>query len=73
MNPFTYFRDILNVFNTYLLFFFSVDTPFAQVKLGEVGEWFSRRNRSPKAFAGACSRGNYTNIINLIFKSNIIS
>ncbi|XP_063699002.1 putative ATP synthase subunit f, mitochondrial [Culicoides brevitarsis] len=32
------------------------DTPFSQVKLGEVGAWFGRRNKSPQALAGACSR-----------------
>uniref|UniRef100_A0A336JVX2 CSON009990 protein n=1 Tax=Culicoides sonorensis TaxID=179676 RepID=A0A336JVX2_CULSO len=32
------------------------DTPFSQVKLSELGEWFSRRNKSPQAVAGAVSR-----------------
>ncbi|XP_077299718.1 ATP synthase, subunit F [Arctopsyche grandis] len=37
-------------------FYGKVDTPFAQLKLNEVGSWFSRRNKSPQAFSGACSR-----------------
>ncbi|KAF0769917.1 putative ATP synthase subunit f, mitochondrial [Aphis craccivora] len=32
------------------------DTPFSQVKLGEVTEWVGRRNKSPKAIAGLFSR-----------------
>lgn len=32
------------------------DTPFAQVKLGELGSWFARRNKSPRAMVGAISR-----------------
>jgi len=36
---------------------FAVDTPFTQVKVGEVGGWLARRNKSPSAIAGAFSRG----------------
>lgn len=36
---------------------FSADTPFAQVKVGEIGAWLSRRNKTPTALAGAVSRG----------------
>ncbi|KAK9500645.1 hypothetical protein O3M35_001873 [Rhynocoris fuscipes] len=32
------------------------DTPFGEVKLGELGSWFARRNKSPQAVAGAVSR-----------------
>ncbi|XP_053613720.1 putative ATP synthase subunit f, mitochondrial [Plodia interpunctella] len=32
------------------------DTPFGQVKLVELPAWFARRNKSPAAFAGLCSR-----------------
>ncbi|XP_044732797.1 putative ATP synthase subunit f, mitochondrial [Chrysoperla carnea] len=32
------------------------DTPLAQVKIGELGSWISRRNKSPQAVAGAVSR-----------------
>ncbi|RXG73342.1 putative ATP synthase subunit f, mitochondrial [Armadillidium vulgare] len=32
------------------------DTPFGQVKLGEVGQWLGRRNKTPKAFIGSLSR-----------------
>lgn len=35
----------------------TADTPFAQVKLGELGSWFARRNKSPRAMVGAISRG----------------
>ncbi|KAF6201203.1 hypothetical protein GE061_005650 [Apolygus lucorum] len=32
------------------------DTPFGQVKLGELGQWLNRRNKSPQAIIGAMSR-----------------
>ncbi|XP_050539532.1 putative ATP synthase subunit f, mitochondrial [Daktulosphaira vitifoliae] len=32
------------------------DTPFSQVKLKEIGQWISRRNKSPQAIVGAFSR-----------------
>lgn len=32
------------------------DTPFSQIKLGEVGSWLSRRNKSPQALVGVFSR-----------------
>ncbi|XP_014245104.1 putative ATP synthase subunit f, mitochondrial [Cimex lectularius] len=32
------------------------DTPFSQVKLGELASWVSRRNKSPSAMMGAFSR-----------------
>jgi len=32
------------------------DTPFGQVKVGELAKWLGRRNKSPSAFAGAVSR-----------------
>jgi len=36
----------------------SGDTPFGQVKLSEIGAWLGRRNKNPRAFVGAISRGN---------------
>lgn len=38
------------------LFLFSADTPFSQVKVGEVTSWLARRDKSPKALVGAFSR-----------------
>lgn len=35
---------------------FAVDTPLSQVKLGEIGAWISRRDKNPRAIAGAFSR-----------------
>nr|XP_018916534.1 PREDICTED: putative ATP synthase subunit f, mitochondrial [Bemisia tabaci] len=32
------------------------DTYFSEVKLGELGAWFGRRNKSPSAVVGALSR-----------------
>ncbi|XP_045476554.1 putative ATP synthase subunit f, mitochondrial [Harmonia axyridis] len=32
------------------------DIPLAQVKLGELGSWFGRRNKSPQAMASAIGR-----------------
>ncbi|CAH1397341.1 unnamed protein product [Nezara viridula] len=32
------------------------DTPFGQVKLGEISSWLMRRNKNPSAFMGVCSR-----------------
>ncbi|KAI5724114.1 putative ATP synthase subunit f, mitochondrial [Diaphorina citri] len=32
------------------------DTPLGQVKLGELGSWFGRRNYSPRAMTAATSR-----------------
>ena len=32
------------------------DTPFGQVKVGELGAWIGRRNKSPQSFAALCSR-----------------
>ncbi|XP_076758979.1 ATP synthase, subunit F [Xylocopa sonorina] len=32
------------------------DTPFGEVKLGELGAWFSRREKGPKQFAALVSR-----------------
>lgn len=40
------------------LFCFSADTPFSQVKLGELPGWLARREKSPRAIAAAVSRGN---------------
>ncbi|XP_066140181.1 putative ATP synthase subunit f, mitochondrial [Euwallacea fornicatus] len=37
-------------------FYGKPDTPFGQVKLSEVGSWLARRNKSPRAIAGAFSR-----------------
>lgn len=37
-------------------YIFSADTPFAKVKLGELGAWISRRNFHPLAMAQACGR-----------------
>lgn len=40
-----------------LVFFMSVaDTPFAQVKVGEITSWLARREKNPSALAGAFSR-----------------
>lgn len=46
-----------------LFFGVSADTPFGQVKLNEIGSWLARRNKTPSAFMGACSRGNYLDLI----------
>lgn len=35
---------------------FTADTPFSQLKISEIGGWLGRRNKSPQAFAAACSR-----------------
>lgn len=35
---------------------FTADTPFSQVKVGEVTSWLARREKSPKALVGAFSR-----------------
>ncbi|XP_054282805.1 putative ATP synthase subunit f, mitochondrial [Macrosteles quadrilineatus] len=32
------------------------DTPFGQVKVGELGQWFGRRNKSPQSMIAAVSR-----------------
>ncbi|XP_013118702.1 putative ATP synthase subunit f, mitochondrial [Stomoxys calcitrans] len=37
-------------------FYGKADVPFGQVKLGELGAWFGRRNKTPNAMAGAMSR-----------------
>lgn len=39
-----------------VLRFILADTPFTQVKVGEIGAWLGRRNKSPQAVAGAFSR-----------------
>ncbi|CAA9993095.1 unnamed protein product [Nesidiocoris tenuis] len=38
-------------------FYGKPDTPFGQVKLGDLGSWLARRNKSPQAIAGVFSRG----------------
>lgn len=35
---------------------FAADVPFGQVKIGEIGSWFARRDKNPRALAGLCSR-----------------
>ncbi|KAK9744736.1 Mitochondrial F1F0-ATP synthase, subunit f [Popillia japonica] len=37
-------------------FYGKPDTPFGQVRLGEIGSWLARRNKHPSAIAGAFSR-----------------
>ncbi|XP_054707700.1 putative ATP synthase subunit f, mitochondrial [Uloborus diversus] len=37
-------------------FYGKKDIPFGEVKVGELGSWLARRNKSPAAVAGACSR-----------------
>ncbi|XP_019529329.1 putative ATP synthase subunit f, mitochondrial [Aedes albopictus] len=37
-------------------FYGKADTPLGQVKLNELGAWFGRRDKNPKAAAGAVSR-----------------
>ncbi|CAH1101814.1 unnamed protein product [Psylliodes chrysocephalus] len=37
-------------------FYGKPDTPFGQVKVGEIGSWLARRNKSPQAMMGAVSR-----------------
>ncbi|RZF47915.1 hypothetical protein LSTR_LSTR008719 [Laodelphax striatellus] len=37
-------------------FYGKPDTPFGQVKLGEMGQWLARRNKSPVAMAQAVGR-----------------
>ncbi|GAB1865964.1 Putative ATP synthase subunit f, mitochondrial [Camponotus japonicus] len=32
------------------------DTPFLDLKLNEIPSWFSRRQKTPQALTGACSR-----------------
>ncbi|XP_037571587.1 putative ATP synthase subunit f, mitochondrial [Dermacentor silvarum] len=32
------------------------DTPFSELRLTEVSSWLMRRQKSPRAFAGLCSR-----------------
>lgn len=44
------------IIKTCQIFLNKADTPFGQVKLSELGAWFSRRNKSPNALAGAMSR-----------------
>ncbi|KAL9704400.1 hypothetical protein quinque_007918 [Culex quinquefasciatus] len=34
-------------------FYGKPDTPFGQVKLGELGAWFGRRDKNPRAAVGA--------------------
>lgn len=34
----------------------SEDTPFGELKLGEIGAWLGRRDKNPKAAIGAVSR-----------------
>ena len=38
----------------------TADTPLAQTKLGELGAWLGRRQKSPQAVTAAVSRGQYT-------------
>ena len=47
----------------------SADTPFGQLKLNEVGAWLGRRNKNPRAFVGAISRGT---VINVLLKMNVV-
>lgn len=51
------FLLIILKFNYYTLFISLEDTPFGEVKLGELGTWFSRRNKSPVAAGQAICRG----------------
>jgi F-type H+-transporting ATPase subunit f len=37
-------------------FYGKPDTPFSQVKVGEIGQWFGRREKSPRALASVFSR-----------------
>ncbi|XP_058060055.1 putative ATP synthase subunit f, mitochondrial [Anopheles bellator] len=37
-------------------FYGKPDTPFGQVKVGEVGAWLARRDKNPRALAGVFSR-----------------
>lgn len=39
------------------IFVISEDIPLAEVKIGELGGWLSRRNKSPSALTSAISRG----------------
>jgi hypothetical protein len=47
----------------------SADTPFGQLKLNEVGSWLGRRNKNPRAVAGAISRGT---VLNVQFEMNVV-
>ncbi|CAL1529394.1 unnamed protein product [Lymnaea stagnalis] len=38
-------------------FYGKPDTPLGQVKLGDLGSWFARQNKSPSALWGALHRG----------------
>ncbi|XP_035228303.1 putative ATP synthase subunit f, mitochondrial [Stegodyphus dumicola] len=35
------------------------DIPLSEVKIGELGSWLARRNKSPSAMIGAMSRGEF--------------
>ncbi|XP_017879514.1 putative ATP synthase subunit f, mitochondrial, partial [Ceratina calcarata] len=37
-------------------YLFLADTPFGEVKLGELPAWISRREKGPRQFLGLCSR-----------------
>lgn len=51
---------------------FLADTPFGQVKLNELGSWLARRNKSPSAFMGACSRGIFVIIFLGYLEKNLV-
>lgn len=38
------------------MYLFIADTPFSQVKIGEITKWLGRRDKSPQAITGAMSR-----------------
>lgn len=39
-----------------IVYFRSADTPFGQVKVGEITSWLGRRNKTPNAMVAAVSR-----------------
>ncbi|CRK88305.1 CLUMA_CG002084, isoform A [Clunio marinus] len=56
-DPARYYGKLFHICQHKFIFLNSADTPFGQLKLGEVLDWFKRRNKTPSAFIGACSRG----------------
>jgi hypothetical protein len=60
--------SILKIIILISYFLYTADTPLSQVKLSELGSWISRRNKSPRAAAGAVSRGKRISLLCCIFE-----
>lgn len=54
---FVFFLIADSSFYYFYCFDSSADTPFGQVKLGELGAWFGRRNKTPEAIWSGIHRG----------------